>query len=329
MTRTKTTSRGPWLRLLICGSAALGALPAAAQAFPERPIKVLLSAPAGSSPDVVVRALAEAMEPTLGQPVVVENRPGAGGTLATSSVAAAPPDGYTLNVSGCSGDAITHAFVAQGRPPLVLFKDLTPVARLMRDHWLVLVPATSKLTSLQDLATAARSEMPAYPSQGEGSSPHLQGERLARALGFKALHVPYKESPIPDLVGGRLAYAVQPSAGAAALVKAGRLKALAVLSRERLPALADVPTAHEAGLPNYVFNGGVCMWAPGQTPIAVLQRLNDALVSAQRRASVRDRFEALGVEPVPLGLQETLRYVSDFAVESDRLRTDVFGATPR
>jgi tripartite-type tricarboxylate transporter receptor subunit TctC len=212
---------------------------------------------------------------------------------------------------------------------LVLFKDLTPVARLMRDHWLVLVPATSKVTTLQDLASSARSGTPSYPSQGEGSSPHLQGERLARALGFKALHVPYKESPMADLVGGRLAYAVQPSAGAAALVKSGRLKALAVLSRERLPALAEVPTAHEAGLANYVFNGGVCLWAPGLTPVAVLQRLSDALVTAQRRPTVRERFEALGVDPVPLGLHDTLRYVSDFAVESDRLRADVFGSAPR
>ncbi|MEO6745882.1 MAG: tripartite tricarboxylate transporter substrate binding protein, partial [Caldimonas sp.] len=280
-------------------------------------------------PDVVARTLAQAMEPMLGQSVVVENRPGAGGTLATSAVASAAPDGYTLNVSGCSGDSITHAFAAQGRPPLVPFKDLTPVARLMRDHWLVLVSSASRVTTLQELARSGSSEALPYPSQGEGSSPHVQSERLARAMKFKALHIPYKENPIADLVGGRLAYAVQGSAGAAPMVKSGRLKALAVLSAERLPAFPDVPTAHEAGLPSYVFNGGVCLWAPGATPTAVLERVNEALVTAQRQLSVRERFEALGVDPTPLGLDETRRYVAAFVTESDRLRADLFSAAPK
>ncbi|MCM0608120.1 MAG: hypothetical protein KA711_03885 [Ideonella sp. WA131b] len=180
------------------------------------------------------------MASSLGQPVVVENRPGAGGTIATAAVAAAAADGHTLNVSGCSGDSITHAFVSQGRTPLALFKDLTPVGRLLLDHWLVLVPSSSDVASLSDLAGKAKAaaEPVAYPSPGEGSTPHLQAERLARALGFKSLHVPYKDSPINDLVGGRLAYAVLPSAAAVPLVKSGRLKALAVLSAERLGAWA-------------------------------------------------------------------------------------------
>jgi len=315
--------------MLLLASSLVCPIMVGAQTFPERPIKVLVGVPAGSSPDVAARTLTQAMEPMLGQSVVLENRPGAGGTLATSAVASAAPDGYTLNVSGCSGDSITHAFLAQGRPPLVLFKDLTPVARLMRDHWLVLVSSASRATTLQELVSSGRTETLPYPSQGEGSSPHVQGERLARALGFKALHIPYKESPIADLVGGRLAYAVQGSAGAAPLVKSGRLRAVAVLSAERLPAFPDVPTAHEAGLPNHVFNGGVCLWAPGATPVPVLQRLNAALVAAQRQPSVRERFEALGVDPTPLGLEETRRYVTDFVVESDRLRADLVSATPK
>ena len=299
----------------------------AAASFPTQPVRVLIGAPPGSSPDVVTRLLSEAMASSLGQPVVVENRPGAGGTIATAAVAAAAADGHTLNVSGCSGDSITHAFVSQGRTPLALFKDLTPVGRLLLDHWLVLVPSSSDVASLSDLARKAKAaaEPVAYPSQGEGSTPHLQAERLARALGFKSLHVPYKDSPMNDLVGGRLAYAVLPSAAAVPLVKGGRLKALAVLSAERLGALPDVPTAEQAGLAGYRFNGGLCLWAPGATPAAAIQRLNSALVTAARQPPVHEKMQALGADPTPFDLETTAKYVRDFAAESDRLRAAVFG----
>jgi tripartite-type tricarboxylate transporter receptor subunit TctC len=300
-----------------------------AAAFPTQPVRVLVGAAPGSAPDVITRLLGEAMAPALGQPVVVENRPGAGGTLATGAVAAAAPDGHTLNVSGCSGDAITHAFTSQGRPPLTLFKDLTPVGRLLLDHWLVLVPGTSDVASLQDLARRAQaaSDPIAYPSLGDGTTPHLQGERLARAMGFRALHVPYKDSPVNDLVGGRLGYAVLPSASAAPLVKSGRLKALAVLSAERLAALPEVPTAEQAGLPGYRFNGGLCLWAPGATSAAAIERLNEALVTAARQPAVRERMLSLGADPTPYDVATTTRYVREFAAESDQLRLAVFGST--
>ncbi len=275
---------------------ALLAASVAAASFPTQPVRVLIGAPPGSSPDAVTRLLGEAMASSLGQPVVVENRLGAGGTIATAAVATAVADGYTLNVSGCSGDAITHAFVSQGRTPLALFKDLTPVGRLLLDHWLVLVPASSDVASLSELARKAQAaaEPVAFPSPGEGSTPHLQAERLARTLGFKALHVPYKDSAVNDLVGGRLGYAVLPSAAAVTLVKGGRLKALAVLSGERLAALPDVPTAEQAGLPGYRFNGGLCLWAPGATPAAVIQRLNVRIGGGRAVARVREKMQALG-----------------------------------
>ena len=309
-------------------AAALLAASMAAAAFPTQPVRVIIGAAPGSAPDVVTRLLAEAMAPALGQTVMVENRPGAGGTLATGAVAAAAPDGHTLNVSGCSGDAIMHAFVSQGRAPLTLFRDLTPVGRLLLDHWLVLVPATSDVASLSDFARKAKaaSAPAAYPSQGEGSTPHLQGERLARAMDFKALHVPYKDSPISDLVGGRLDYAVLPSAAAVPLVKGGRLKALAVLSADRLAALPEVPTAEQAGLPGYRFNGGLCLWAPGATPPAAIARLNGALVGAAQQPAVREKMQALGADPTPFDLATTTQYVRDFAAESDRLRAEVFGS---
>jgi tripartite-type tricarboxylate transporter receptor subunit TctC len=306
---------------------ALGAGAAAAQPFPSKPVRIVVGSAPGSQPDVAARAIGEAMAPELGQPVVVENRPGAGGTLATTAVAGSPADGHVLKASGCSGDSIVHAFVAQGRPPLKLFEDLAPVARMLRDHWLVVVPADAPATTLERLAAGGRAATDplAYPSPGEGTTPHLQAERLARALGFKALHVPYRDSPMADLAAGRLAYGVYPSVSAMPLVKAGRLKAIAVLSSERLGAAPDVPTAVEQGLPGYVFNGGICLWAPGGTPEAVRARLNDAVNVVLRRPELQARLAAIGADAVPADLDATRRYVAAFAAESERLRADVLG----
>ncbi|MEO7242372.1 MAG: tripartite tricarboxylate transporter substrate-binding protein, partial [Variovorax sp.] len=164
-----------------------------------------------------------------------------------------------------------------------------------------------------------------FPSQGEGSSPHLQGERLARTLGINSLHVPYKGSSTSDLVAGRLGFAVLSSASVAELVRSGRLNALAVLSSERLAALPGVPTAKEAGLPNHLYNGGVCLWAPGATALPVLVRLNEALSAAAGNADVRSRLESLGVEPVAANLEDTARFVTDFMADNDKLREAVLG----
>jgi tripartite-type tricarboxylate transporter receptor subunit TctC len=325
----RTTFRAPVTAMVaaLAAAAAIHSADVGARSFPSRPVKIVIGFPPGSAPDVVARTIAETMAPDLGQPVVVENRTGAGGTIATTAVATALADGHTLNASGCSGDSIVHAFVSQGRPPLGLFKDLTPVGRLMRDHWLVVVPADSPAASLQQLGAQGRAaaEPLAFPSPGDGTTPHLQAARLAQTLGFKGLHVAYKESPVSDLVGGRLAYAVYGSVSMAPLVKSARLKALAVLSTDRLPALPDVPTAIEAGLGGYAFNGGICLWTPGGTPDAVQARLNDALNAALRRPEVLARFAGLGADPVPSDLEATRRYVSAFAAESDALRTDVLG----
>ncbi len=315
----------------LVGAGLLGLLPAGATAtgeeLPSAPVRIVIGIPVGASPDVATRALAGEMQAALGQSLVVENRPGAGGTLATALVAAAPPDGHTLNVSGCSADAIVYSYLMSGRPAFDPFKDFTPVGQLMRDHWVVLVSPDLGVDSLERLVQLARERQAplAFPSQGEGSSPHLQSERLARRLGFKALHVPYKDSPMSDLAAARLDFAVQPSAAATGLIKAGKLKALAVLSDERIQALPDVPTAREAGLADYTYNGGMCLWAPGQTPVAVVQRLSQALLRASTAPAVIARFAALGIDTVHTDPQETAQSVKALMSEVDSLRQAVFG----
>ena len=237
------------LRMLGAALAGLAiALPATAQ-FPARPVKIVVGFPPGSTPDLVARTVGERMGDDLGQPVVVENRPGAGSTIATEAVARSPADGYTLIVSGCSGDGIVYGFVMTGRTPFDPFKDFTPVGRVMRDHWVLAVSPALGVGSLDELVALGKSKPGTltFPSPGTGTSQHLQAERFRMRVGMDATHVPYKDSPFPDLVAGRLSYAVQSSAAVVPHIKSGKLKGLAVLSTSRLASLPEVPTAAEAG----------------------------------------------------------------------------------
>lgn len=302
------------------------ATPAAGQ-FPVRPVRIVVGFPPGSTPDLVTRAVAERMGPDLGQPVVLENRPGAGSTIATEAVARAPADGYTLIVSGCSGDGIVYGFVMTGRVPFDPFTDFAPVGRVMRDHWVVAVSPSLGVGSVKELVALGKSKPGAltFPSPGTGSSQHLQAERFRIRVGIDATHVPYKDSLFPDLIAGRLSYAVQSSAAVVPHIKSGKLRGLAVLSTERLPSLPDVPTAAEAGLPDLIYNAGVCLYAPGGTPKEVVARLNRALNRAEASDAVKQRFADLGVEPVQGSPEDTAKFIAELMALVDELRTAVFG----
>jgi tripartite-type tricarboxylate transporter receptor subunit TctC len=302
------------------------AVPAAAQ-YPVRPVKIVVGFPPGSTPDLVSRAVAERMADDLGQAVIIENRPGAGSTIATETVARSPADGYTLIVSGCSGDGIVYGFVMTGRPPLDPFKDFTPVGRVMRDHWVLAVSPALGIGSVDELVALGKSKPGSltFPSPGTGTSQHLQAERFRMRVGLDATHVPYKDNPFPDLVAGRVTYAVQSSAAVVPLIKSGKLKGLAVLSTSRLPSLPDVPTAAEAGLPDLIYNAGVCLYAPGGTPRDIVARLNGALNKAEASDAVKQRFGDLGVEAVQGSPEETVKFIAELMALVDQLRTAVFG----
>lgn len=194
---------------------------AVAQSFPTRPIRIVVGAPPGTTPDVVTRIVAERMAADLGHSILVENRPGAGGTIATQAIARALPDGYMLNVSGCSADSIVYAFVMTERQPLDPFRDFAPVGRAMRDHWIIAVAPTIGVNTLAELSALGKSRPGAltFPSLGIGTSQHLQAERFRMRAGFEATHVPYKDNPVPDLIAGRTSFMVQTSAAIAALVR--------------------------------------------------------------------------------------------------------------
>jgi tripartite-type tricarboxylate transporter receptor subunit TctC len=307
--------------------ALLAALPVWAQTFPARPVRVVIGFAPGSTIDIVTRTLGEQMSADLGQPVLVENRTGAAGTIATQAVARAPADGYTLNVSGCSADAIVYAFVMTDRAPLDPFKDFTPIGRLMRDHWVVAVSSALGVGTLGELVALGKSRPGSlsFPSIGTGSGQHLQAERFRMRAGFEATHVPYKDSPFADLIAGRVSFTVQSSAAIVPLIKAGKLKGLAVLSSERVGSLPDVPTSAESGFPDLIYNAGICMYAPGGTPRDVVLRLNSALNNAAAVPSVKQRFAELAVETVQGTPEDTAKFIGELMTLVDGLRLAVFG----
>jgi tripartite-type tricarboxylate transporter receptor subunit TctC len=312
---------------LLAVIAFLAAAPLHAQVFPSKPVRIVIGFPPGSTIDLVTRTLAERMSEDLAQPILVDNRAGAGGTIATQAVARAAADGYTLNVSGCSADAIVYAFVMTDRTPLDPFKDFTPVGRLMRDHWIVAASPSLGVSSMAELAALGKAKPGtlSFPSVGAGTGLHLQAERVRMRAGFEATHVPYKDSPFPDLMAGRLSFTVQSSAALVPLIKSGRLKGLAVLSTERIASLPDVPTAAEAGYPDLIYNAGICMYAPGGTSRDTVARLNTALNKAAASASVVQRFAELSVEPVQGSPEEAAKFIAELMSLVDGLRMAVFG----
>lgn len=298
-----------------------------AQSFPSKPVRIVLGYSPGGTPDTLARILGEKIAEDLRHPVIIDNRPGAAGIIAAETVARAPADGYTSIVDGCSAAGIVYAFVMAGRPPLDPFKDFTPVGRVMRDHWLIAVSPALNVSTLDELVALGKSgRVPLhYASSGVGSSQHLQSERFRMRVGIAATHVPYKASPVTDLLAGRLSFSVQSSPAIAPLVKSGKLKALAVLSTARLASLPEVPTTAEVGLPDLIYNAGICLYAPGGTPRDVVMRLNAALNKASALDVVANRFADLGVDTVQASPEDTAKFIKELMALVDRLRISVFG----
>ena len=204
------------------------------------------------------------------------------------------------------------AFVLAGRPPLDPFRDFTPVHRLTRDHWMIAATPALGVGSVAELVALARSR-PAgaltYASFGVGSPFHQQAARFCHRAGIEAVHVPYRDTYVSDLMAGRVSFVVQPTAPLQAHVAAGRLRGLAVLSEARLDTLPEVPTIAEAGYPDLTFNAGVVFYAPGGTPEAVVGRLNAALNAVARTPAIRQRFAELGLEALEGSPPDAARYV--------------------
>ena len=290
-------------RVAACALGVLFAGAAAAAEYPDKPIRMLVPYPPGGITDVLTRSLAELMRKDLGQPVVVENKPGANTALAAQALATAPADGYTVMMAAAATVVMNPLLYAKlGYDPA---RDFTPVARIAETPLVLVVRTDSPARTLGDLIAAAKAK-PAdasFASTGMGSTLHLAGELLQLETGTQMLHVPYKGSApaLNGVLGGETQFMIDSVGSSIPLVKGGKLRAVAVTSAKRLPALPDVPTVAESGVPGFDVSTWFGLLVPKQTPAAIVIRLNAAVALAVRDPAFRAQFEAVGlVVPAPI-----------------------------
>ena len=272
---------------------------ASAQGFPARPIRVIVSFPPGGGTDVVARTVAPRMSELLGQPIVVENRAGAGGNIGTEYVARAAPDGYTLLVASAA-TAINTTLTKNLSWDLL--KDFAPVVLLVHNQSLLVVHPSVPITSVKELIVMAQAKpgQVTYASYGNGSSAHLIAELFKTMAGVDLLHVPYKGAApaVNDLVGGQVNVIFADVAAILPHVKSGKARALGIGSAKRFEGLPEVPTIAEAGVPGFEAGGFLGLVAPAGTPPAAIEMLNGAAVKTLAAPEVRERLIALASPPV-------------------------------
>ncbi len=287
---------------LACALPAPAAAQASAgQAWPSKPIRVVVNFPPGGAADQLARAIGQPLGEALGQPVVIENRAGAGGNLGGDAVAKSPPDGYTLLMS--SGGMVSVNPHIYPRMPFDPAKDIVPVASAARVLvYLVAKPSLPPNNIKEFLAyLKANPGKTSFGSPGNGSSPHLAGEMMKAQAGVFSVHVPYRGAApaLQDLLAGQLDFYFDPGIGLAQ-VRAGRLKLLAVGSPKRSPLFPEVPTLDEAGLKGFDADTVFGFYAPAGTPADVVARLNREINRILGTQPVKDRITALGGEALPL-----------------------------
>ncbi|CAB3902335.1 MAG: tripartite tricarboxylate transporter substrate binding protein [Achromobacter sp.] len=296
------------LALAACGNPPSGDTPADA-AYPGRPITIVVTFPPGGGTDLLARRLGASLQEQFGQPVVVENRPGASGNIGARIVAEAPPDGYTLLMVNSSFAINPGVYRNLGFAPK---RDFAAVINVAFVPSVFVVPAASPLRTLDDARNAARRDHPlAFASCGNGTPQHLAGEMLARASGAVLQHVPYKGCG-PALTGvasGQVGMGVVTASSAAPLIAAGKLRALAVTSPQRSPLLPTVPTVAEQGVAGYALDQWHGLLAPAATPPAVIAKLNATATRVMQRADVQKALREQGFTPAtstPRGFQDMI-----------------------
>jgi tripartite-type tricarboxylate transporter receptor subunit TctC len=264
----------------------------------------------GAGADIAARIIAQRMSEHWKQPVIVDNRPGAGGQIGTSAVVKAEPDGHTLLVQSSSHSANSAIYRNLPYDPL---KDLVDVAILGKTPYVLVSAGNGPYRSLKALIEAAKAKPGelAFSSAGMGTSTHLAAEYLIGLAGVRMIHVPFKGSPeaLQDVLGGRSAFYMAPVNVALGLLKDGKLQALGVSTRTRAEVLPQVPTLAEQGLPDYEVTLWFGLWAPAGTPAAVVQKLNVSINAIVQEPQVREQFARLGMQPAPMKPEEFARFV--------------------
>ena len=273
---------------------------AAAQPWPARPVRVILGVPAGGTPDVLARTVTPAMSELLGQQLVVDNRGGAGGRIGADLAAHAAPDGYTLFMT--SPGALTIAPHVTKDLPYDALRDFAPVSLIATGPFLLIVHPSVPAKTVKEviaLDKAAPGKLN-YASSGSGTPNHMAMELFKSMAGVSFNHVPYKGAPqaVTDLLGGRVSVTMNSIGPVLAHIKAGKLRALGIGGTRRSPALPDVPTIAESGVPGYESGSWMGLLAPARTPQKILARLNAVAVKAVHSPETHSRLEALGAVPV-------------------------------
>ena len=274
---------------------------AAAQDWPTRSVLVVSPFAAGSANDTVARVVLDQVGQQLGQPFVVENRPGGGGVVGVASVVRAEPDGYTLLLSSAS---MSSAVILHRSLPYDELRDLEPAAMLSTQPSVLVAAPGKGFRSVADLVAAAKARPGElnFASAGIGSASHIAGERFRLAAGLNVQHIPYRGpvEALADLMTGRIDFYFLPIAPALPLIKQGRVVALAVSTPRRVQLLPDVPTIAEVGYPNaeYLFWGGLS--APAKTPRTIIEKLNGEVNKALGMPAIQEKLQNLGVQPEPM-----------------------------
>ena len=283
-----------------------------AQGWPTRQIQTLVPQSPGSALDIVTRAVMEQVSAQLGQPIVIENRTGAGNTIAMAAVARAAPDGYTI-----LANSSTHSLVPVTYSTLSFdtFRDLTPIIPLGTTPLVMVVSSSKGYKNVADFVAAAKEKRGAmnYSSGGVGSITHLAMEAFRLAAGFEAVHVPFRGAPeaLTEVLAGRADFYFSPLTAVLPFLQDGKLHALAVSGSQRASALPNVPTVAEAGYPEATYNFWIGLFAPSKTPAPIIERIYQETAKALQGPTLKERFVRLGFDPMPLDRAAFSKLIQD------------------
>ena len=288
------------VRLIVVAASLVALAPPAAAQYPTRPIRFVAPFPPGGGVDIVARTVGEKLSPRLGQPIVIENRPGAGATIGTELAAKSTPDGYTVLIAPIGGIAIAQSYYR--KIGYDLRRDFAPITKIGYGTVVLVVPPSLGVASVKELIALAKAKpgQLTFASSGTGGLIHLTGELFKQMAGVDILHVPYKGTTqlLPDLIDGRVSMALDSMPAHLPHIKAGRLRPLAVASLQRSPQLPDAPTLSELGLTGFQSNTDYAMYAPRGTPKEVVTVLNRETNVVLQQPDVRAKLAALGIELV-------------------------------
>jgi tripartite-type tricarboxylate transporter receptor subunit TctC len=310
-----------WISLLLVAIA--GA--AWAQPYPSRPVRILVGYAPGGSVDMVARLMAQKLTASFGQPVLVENRPGAASNIAGDITAKSPPDGYTLLISG--GGALSTNAAIYAKMPYDPLKDLGPIALLVHQGNVLIVNPSLPPRSVKEFIALAQSRPGKlnYGTGGNGSNQHLATELFTMMAGLKLVHVPYKGGApaMTDLVGGQIEFMFQTIPEAIQHIKSARVRALGVTGLKRSAALPDVPTIDEAGLPGYSYEGFIGLVGPAGMPKEIVARLGSEVAKALASGDVQARLLELGLESGSGTPEQFGAYLREQSVQAFKLAKDM------